>query len=824
MKIIQMPKTCFGVALFLVLYSFDFTVAGESWTIRPEMQLPPIPPTTIPAIKTIARFDFENDLEGWRPRHSDVKVEHSTTAADNATGILHVHGREPSNWNFITSPLMQVEPGKKYRAWMRVRIESRPEGNQPVYFKIEFVRPDVKRSRMVSSTRVPPSELQTWCQIQAELQVPTNCSSVWAALEKGTQSPASIDVLIDEFVLEEIAAFSEENILSEGILTGPITKNLKNVHPRIYFNSQKIKDLRAQIKTDPKWASAQKTLFAIANRGVRAGPPDYEKKVEDDKTNGKAGASEQLWQRSVGNMIPHLALAYLLSDDEKYLDSAKAWIFASLSYKTWGLGNTDGMDLATGHQLTGIGLGYDWLYHDLTSEERSKIRKGVKKRANAMAKALFKQRVWWHDKYMQNHQWVNCTGLATAGFAMCDEIDEANGWIRLAHERFLTTLATVGDDGASHEGYGYWEYGAEYIVRYMEMSNDLLGINLYQSGNSDHLWLKNSPLYALYISLPYKTWTNRQSIIDFGDSPRYHWYGPSYLLRNIARRYPESSSSGLSQWLSLQIESANIDSTAGGHYLNFAWYDTEIPQSPPNMLPRLHHFEDMGIVSVRSDWSGNESLLVVKCGPPLGHKNIHASYDYGAGHVHPDAGHFVFFSSGQFLLRDNGYSRNKMTGNHNTLLIDGKGQKGGGKTWFDYSSWLREQKAPRILSATSSPDVDVIICDVAPAYPSELGLKKFIRTFRFYKPDRLIIEDDLEAEIPLVFESRLHVEGTVEEVSANNYRLKQKEVTALITIDEGVNVAIRKNDSGQFLSLTSKKKQLKTRCKVVINVETGKKF
>lgn len=120
---------------------------------------------------------------------------------------------------------------------------------------------------------------------------------------------------------------------------------------------------------------------------------------------------------------------------------------------------------------------------------------------------------------------------------------------------------------------------------------------------------------------------------------------------------------------------------------------------------------------------------------------------------------------------------------------------------------------------TSSRDGDVIICDVAAAYPSQSGLKNFIRTFRFHKPHRLIIQDELEAERPVTFESRLHVEGTIEAVSATDYYLTQNEVTALLRIDEGANIAIRKDDSGQFLCLTSKEKQHKDRFEVVITVE-----
>lgn len=44
------------------------------------------------------------------------------------------------------------------------------------------------------------------------------------------------------------------------------------------------------------------------------------------------------------------------------------------------------------------------------------------------------------------------------------------------------------------------------------------------------------------------------------------------------------------------------------------WYDPAIPSRAPGDLPVLRHFADIGIVSVRADRSGNESLVVFKCG------------------------------------------------------------------------------------------------------------------------------------------------------------------------------------------------------------------
>jgi hypothetical protein len=188
------------------------------------------------------------------------------------------------------------------------------------------------------------------------------------------------------------------------------------------------------------------------------------------------------------------------------------------------------------------------------------------------------------------------------------------------------------------------------------------------------------------------------------------------------------------------------------------WYDPAVPPTPPGELPTVHHFDDMDIVSARSDWSGEESLVVFKCGPFIGHKAVQQfSYDPGGGHVHPDANHFVLFGAGQWLLRDDGY-RSKWTGQHNTLLIDGRGQLGEGRQWFEGAVPLAAKSRPRILKAASSATLDHIVGDATEAYPAALGLECFHRHLLFLKPDVLVVADDIRLKEPKKLELRFHPE------------------------------------------------------------------
>ncbi len=168
----------------------------------------------------------------------------------------------------------------------------------------------------------------------------------------------------------------------------------------------------------------------------------------------------------------------------------------------------------------------------------------------------------------------------------------------------------------------------------------------------------------------------------------------------------------------------------------------------------------MGLVSARTGWDGGESLLVFKCGPFIGHQAASEfSYDPGGGHVHPDVGHFVLFGAGQWLIRDDGY-QDKWTDQHNTLLIDGVGQLGEGRQWFNGTACLSAKSRPRILRATSSAELDHITGDVTSAYPKRVGLQRFVRHLLFVKPEVLIVIDDIALEKSADLELRLHTESS----------------------------------------------------------------
>ncbi len=688
-------------------------------------------------------WDFENDSSGWKPRAATVTVERvaGLGATESSRACLHVCGRMPGNWNYAASDSVPMQANRFYRLSAWVKVVSVGAGTPMPYLKCEFVAADRRRETgQVATDLYDGSHLGQWQHLTGEFRSPAGTVSCWLALEKGTSDPAQIDAYLDDIVVEPI---DQLTILSRYDLK-PVPAALdkvRGVHPRLYLTAQRIAELRNAIRATHAelWAEVK----ILADRAVERPAPTY-------RTNDGNSGDEQLWQRDVGNTMPHLALAYVLTGEARYLEAAKQWALASCSYPTWGSGRFDGMDLATGHQLFGLAIVYDWCYQDLDETTRQRIRETLATRGSAMFQAAATGNTYWHRSYLQNHLWVNVCGLSAAGFALFDELEQARLWVGLALDKFRRTMDALGPDGASHEGVGYWEYGAEYMLKFMYLAKELLGIDLY-----DRPWWHNTARYCQYLSLPVNAWTRNNCIVDLADCPRSHWYGPDHILRHLAGQYRD----GHAQWLAEQVDKANVDAP-GARWLNLIWYDPAVQPVAPQDLPTLHHFEDMGIVSTRTGWDGRESLLVFKCGPFIGHKALgEFSYDPGGGHVHPDVGHFVLFGNGQWLIRDDGY-QDKWTDQHNTLLIDGIGQLGEGHMWLDGTPWLSAKARPRILQASSTAELDHIAGDVTAAYPKRAGLQRFVRHLLFVKPDVLIVIDDIAADRSRDLELRLHTESS----------------------------------------------------------------
>ena len=141
-----------------------------------------------------------------------------------------------------------------------------------------------------------------------------------------------------------------------------------------------------------------------------------------------------------------------------------------------------------------------------------------------------------------------------------------------------------------------------------------------------------------------------------------------------------------------------------------------------------------------------------------------------SGHAHPDSGSFIIWANGKYLTGDSGYTGVPMTEHHNSLTFGGIGQhrEGKGHDVFVGIPYERMNKI-RFVDVQMSKTRVSVIADVAPAYEPEVGVKKFIRKFEFTAPNKFVITDDVETEMPKIITSFLHSDTLIKQLSGNKF-------------------------------------------------------
>src|SRR5262247_3388651 len=149
-------------------------------------------------------------------------------------------------------------------------------------------------------------------------------------------------------------------------LNSSLRPELRGKHPRVYVTEAEIVKLRERARTTHRdlWQRALRQVRALKNEPPA--PPAQERRAQNE----------------VGIGIAESALAYKIEGDRKYLDAAKRYMDAAVSYDIWGYANNKpNVDLAAGHLLYGLGWGYDLLYKDLSETERARYREKLIKQA-----------------------------------------------------------------------------------------------------------------------------------------------------------------------------------------------------------------------------------------------------------------------------------------------------------------------------------------------------------------------------------------------------------------------------------------------------------
>src|SRR5688500_16538502 len=140
-------------------------------------------------------------------------------------------------------------------------------------------------------------------------------------------------------------------------------KSLHPGHPRLFVRNDEVACLRDVIKSDARMKRWAEEVRADAERMMEAKP------VEHKLVGSRMIAQSRLALQRIST----LAGMYLIDKDERFAQRAKLEMLTAADFPDWNPAHF----LDTAEMTNALAIGYDWLYDQLTPDERKTVREAI---------------------------------------------------------------------------------------------------------------------------------------------------------------------------------------------------------------------------------------------------------------------------------------------------------------------------------------------------------------------------------------------------------------------------------------------------------------
>jgi len=480
-----------------------------------------------------------------------------------------------------------------------------------------------------------------------------------------------------------------------------------------------------------------------------------------------------------------LALVYRISGETKYLDRAVKELHAAAAFPDWNPSHF--LDVA--EMTHAFAIGYDWLYQDLSPEDRTLFRRAITEKGLDEAIKIYQRHNWWT---VVVHNWNQvCNGGITLGaLAIADEDPGRAGYIvKQSVESIQLAMGSYAPEGGWAEGPGYWQYATSYNVYYLAGLESALGTDF---GLSSLPGFEHAGDFRLYFQGPSGTFNYADAHSPAGTAPEMFW---------LAHRF--------SQPVFAWDESRHLTAGDKPQALDLVWYQPMGRTPGAAHWPLRRMFAGVDVAFLGSDWDSPDAFWIgIKGG------------DNQANHSHLDLGSFVLDARGVRWGLDLGSDDYNMPGyfgkqrytyyrlrteSHNTVLIDGENQ---------------DAKAKASMTMKNG----VASIDLAGAYPGKIT--KWVRTVELTPQNSVTVRDEIEAPHPMealwgmVTDAQVTIDHNHARLEKGNATLQAEIVSPKGAVFETVSttppLAIENPNKGtQKLVVRLKGKVTRTRIEVV---------
>ncbi len=397
-------------------------------------------------------------------------------------------------------------------------------------------------------------------------------------------------------------------------------------HPRILIDQEELDRIKALYKTDPlmqEWGAN-----VIKEADILMGEDDYTYRISGDSMDDVNYSMDD---------IVNLCLAYHLTGNERYVGRTWRFLKNICDLKNW---NPRGyLDVGELSFITSIG--YDWLYYQLTPEQRAYIEKNLYEKGTHLTWRLYHGELdgrtfvdnngeikeYYTGWYNSENNWNPVTngGVMSGAMALLDVYPEiASQLIENATWALEYATPSYYPKGAWEEGGSYWNYALGYVVRTIKSFRNVFGTDFRISqapGFNGTGWYgsKLSGSTASYIIGD----TSSGTVLA---SPHTMWLANEFNDKEL---------------MAVRMQEFDSYGRVGG-YNEMIYYNPDLIAGNVE-LPLDTFMEGMEVIALREAWYDRGATFVGASGG-----------DNGRGHGHHDTGSFQIDMAGERFIRDVG--------------------------------------------------------------------------------------------------------------------------------------------------------------------------
>ncbi|MBR5505515.1 MAG: heparinase II/III family protein [Clostridia bacterium] len=419
-------------------------------------------------------------------------------------------------------------------------------------------------------------------------------------------------------------AYLNEFLLYDQPSSERIAEDYKNssvygVHPRIQATKEDFDRIKSEYNTNAQVKKWVDKILTAADKGLNDDAVVYE--LRDGVR------LQQVAQEVQKNMYTY-GMAYQMTGDLKYVTRAYKDLEAVCSlFPNWH--PTHHID--TGMMSAAVAIGYDWMYHGFTPQQRKVIEEGAYKNGFYHINISYQTTTGpLTDTGIRigNHNVITNGGFAMLGMAMLDAYPEISNYIvSNAIHSLGYVLNDFGKDGTWSEGPSYWELTMQYTSKILSALKSVFG-QCYTLDVGEGLALTAKFMVTMQ---------GDNGIYSYADAQRGAMYVPELFWLSEKYNQPEITPAVLK--LGGGTFRDNED-----YALAALWYDTST-ESLTHEMPLDNLFASAHVGNMRKSYDYGSAFFAFKAGK----NNI-------GSHSHLDAGSFIFETMGVRWADDTGYT------------------------------------------------------------------------------------------------------------------------------------------------------------------------